>query len=81
MAFSAEEELLAQACGGLCVGMWGSLCARDGVGWSERGCVCAAVFVDFLCQCGVFHLLFGGRHRIDLGECALVFCAGAWGFS
>ena len=33
--------------------------------------------MDFLCPCGVFHLLFGGWCRIDLGECALVFCVGA----
>ena len=59
------------------MGTRGSLCARDGVGRSKRGCVCTAVFVDFLCRCGVFHLLFGGRRRIDLRECALVSCVGA----
>ena len=56
--------------------MWArvGLCVH-GMMWAGRsGAVSARqFFMDFLSRCGIFHLLFGGRGRIDLGECALVF--------
>ena len=53
-----------------------SLCTQDNANQSKQSCVYTTISRDFLCWDSVSHLLFNGRHKINLSTCALIFCVG-----